>query len=117
MGFPRHEDFFNVVAATWMKKIIYNLEPEIITDYVRHPTYCAACKVAPKIKPKSTRFKRTAVASGITNYNKFSKTMASLNPKKCKAVIQMLKKMGDVPEPKMLSGKINPPKILAKLNL
>ena len=54
IGFPRKEDYFEVAAATWMQKIIYNAEPEMITDNVRHPSYRPACKVAPIIKPKST---------------------------------------------------------------
>ena len=81
VGFLRHSNFFEVAAATWMQKIMYNREPKIITDHVRHPTYHEAYKITPKIKPKSTRFKRTAIACGIANYNKLSKTTASLRLK------------------------------------
>ena len=97
VGFPRHDVLFEVTAATWMHKIIFNKEPQIVLDYVRYPRSRAACKVAPVLKPNTTRFKRTAIASGIANYNKLSNTTASLEPKKAKVVIQKLDKMGAVP--------------------
>ena len=81
VGFPRKEDYFKVAAATWMHKIIYNAEPEMITDYVRHPSYRAPCKVTPKIKPKSTRFKPTAIASGIYYYKKLNNKPLLYPPK------------------------------------
>ena len=81
VGFPRKEDYSEVAAATWMHKIIYNAEPEMITDYVRHPSYRAAYKVAPKIKPKSTYFKQTAIASGIYYYNKLNNKPLLYPPK------------------------------------
>ena len=39
VGFPRREDYFEVAAATWMHKIIHQNNPEMITDYIRHPKY------------------------------------------------------------------------------
>ena len=56
VGFPRHSNYFEVATATWMQKIIFNMEPEMITDYEMHSTYPAACKVTPKVKPKSASF-------------------------------------------------------------
>ena len=94
VGFLRKKDYFEVAAATWMYKIINNAEPEMITDYVRHSSYRAACKVAPKIKPKSTCFKCTAIASGIYYYNKLNSKTAALPPKKCKALIKKMITMG-----------------------
>ena len=42
-GFLRKDDYFEVSVATSMHKIIYDNEPNMITDYIRHPTYRAAC--------------------------------------------------------------------------
>ena len=98
VGFPRRSDFFEIAAATWMHKIIYQNGPEMITDYVRHPTYRKACKVAPVIKPRSTRFKRTAIASGIYHYNKLHTNTASLEPKKCKKLIGMMENYDKEPK-------------------
>ena len=72
VGFPRKKDYFEVTTATWMHKIIYNNEPEMITYYIRYPTYREACKVAPRIKLRSTSFKRTAIASRIYSFNKLN---------------------------------------------
>jgi len=46
--FPRKDDYFEVMAATWMHIIIYNNEPKMINDYIRHPTHQAAFKVSRK---------------------------------------------------------------------
>ena len=70
----------------------------MITDYVRHPTYRQACKVAPIIKPRTARFKRTAIASGIHYYNKLHTDTASLDPKKCKKLIYMMDNYDEVPK-------------------
>ena len=70
----------------------------MITDYIRHPKYRQACKVAPIIKPRTTRFKRTAIASGIHYYNKLHTNTAKLEPKKCKKLIYLMSKYDDEPK-------------------
>ena len=37
VGFPRHSDLIECAAASWMQKIIYTLEPEMIIDLVKFP--------------------------------------------------------------------------------
>ena len=96
-----------------MHKIINQNEPEMITDNVRHPTYRQACKVAPIIKPRTARFKRTAIASGIHYYNKLHTDTASLDPKKCKKLIYMMDNYDEVPKMSQLNrvNKSNDPPI------
>ena len=80
----------------------------MITDYIRQPKYRQACKVAPKIKPRTARFKRTAIASGIHQYNKLHTNTASLNPKKCKKLIYEMEKYDKEPKISQLN-KVNKP--------
>ena len=98
VGFPRRSDYFEIAAATWMHKIIHQNNPEMITEYIRHPKYRKACKVAPIIKPRTTRFKRTAIASGIHYYNKLHTNTAKLEPKKCKKLIYTMDKYDEEPK-------------------
>ena len=107
--FPRKKDYFEVTAATWTHKIIYNNEPEMIIYYIRHPTYREACKVAPRIKLRSTSFKRTAIASRSYSYNKLNIDTVSLNPRKCKALIQIMEHFGAVPKISELNKVLKAP--------
>ena len=82
----------------------------MVSDYFRYPRSKAAGEVALVLKPKSMRFKKTAIASGIAYYKNISNTAALLEPKKAKVVIQKLGRMRDIPIKDMIGGKVNPPK-------
>ena len=61
VGFPRYEDLFECLAAMWMQKMVYNLEPSMIIELNKYPQSRSICIISPKTKPNSTRFKRTAI--------------------------------------------------------
>ena len=56
VGFPRYTDLIECAAATWMQKIIYTLEPEMIIELVKFPRSRSICKISPKTKQNSARF-------------------------------------------------------------
>ena len=82
VGFPRYSDLIECAAANWMQEIIYTLEPEMTTDIVKFPRSRSICKISPKIKPNSTRFKRTAINSAIACLNKADIRLTGLPPAK-----------------------------------
>ena len=57
VGFPRYDDLIECAAATWMQKMVYNLETEMIIELIEFPRSRAICKISPKTKPNSARFK------------------------------------------------------------
>ena len=84
VGFPRYTDLIECVAATWMQKIIYTLEPEMNIDLVKFPRSRSICKISPKTKPNSARTKRTAINSVIACLNKADLASTGLPPAKLK---------------------------------
>ena len=78
VSFPRYSDLIECTAADWMQKIIYTLEPEMITDLVKFPRSRSICKISQKIKPNSARFKRTAINSAIACFNKVDDSISGL---------------------------------------
>ena len=57
VGFHRHSDLIECAVASWMQKIIYTLAPEMIIDLVKFPRSRSICKISPKTKPNTARFK------------------------------------------------------------
>ena len=98
VGFPRFSDLIECAAASWMQKIIYMLEPEMIIDLVKFPRSRSICKISPKIKPNSARFKRTAVNSAISFLNKADLKWTGLPPEKFKKGLKKVKLCDPVPD-------------------
>ena len=84
VGFPRYTDLIECAAATWMQKIIYTLEPEMIIELVKFFRSRSICKISPKTKPNSAKFKRTSINSAIACLNKADLTLTGLSPAKYK---------------------------------
>ena len=53
-----------------MQKIVYTLEPDMIVELIKFPRSRSICKISPKTKPNTTRFKQTAINSAIACLNK-----------------------------------------------
>ena len=98
VGFPRKSDLIECVAASWMQKIIYTLEPKMIIDLVKFPRSRSICKISPKIKPNSARFKRTAINSAIACLNKADLKLTGLPPEKFKKGLKKVKLSENVPD-------------------
>ena len=89
--FPRYTDLIECAAATWMQKMVYNLEPEMIIELIKFPWSRAICKISPKTKPNSARFKRTAINSAIACLNKADLALTGFNPAKFKKGLTKVK--------------------------
>ena len=98
VGFPRYCDLIECAAANWMQKIIYTLEPKMITELVKFPRSRSICKISPKTKPNSARFKRTAINSAISCLNKADLKLTGLPPDKFKKGLKQVKLCEKVPD-------------------
>ena len=98
VGFPRKSDLIECAAASWMQKIIYTLEPKMIIDLVKFPRSRSICKISPKTKPNSARFKRTAINSAISCLNKADLKLTGLPPEKFKKGLKKVKLSENVPD-------------------
>ena len=67
-----------------MQKIIYTLEPEMIIVLDKFPRSRSICKISPKIKPNSARFKRTAINLATSYLNKADLRLTGLPTDKFK---------------------------------
>ena len=88
VGFFRYNDLIECSAAKWMQKMIFTLEPTMMTELIKFPRSRSICKISPLTKPNSTRFKRTAVNSVISCFNKVDNSLTSLAPGKFKKGIK-----------------------------
>ena len=88
VGLPRYDDLIECAAATWMQTMVYNLEPTMIIELIKFPRSRSTCKIGPKTKPNSARFKRTAINSAIACLNKADIALTGLAPAKLKKFIQ-----------------------------
>ena len=82
VGFPRYEDIIECSATIWMQKMVYNLEPSMIIELIKLPQSRSICKISPKTKPNSRRFKRTAINSAIACLNKVDNALTGFAPAK-----------------------------------
>ena len=98
VGFPRKSDLIECAAASWMQKIIFTLEPKMITELVKFPRSRKICKISPKVKPNSARFKRTAINSAIYCLNKADLKLTGLPPKKFKKGLKKVKLSDPLPD-------------------
>ena len=78
-------------GATWMQKEIHTLEPEMIMKLVKFPRSRSICKIRPKTKPNSVRFKQTAINSAIACLHKADLALTGLIPAKFKKGFQKVK--------------------------
>ena len=81
-------DLIECSAATWMQKIVYSLEPTMISELIEFPRSRSICKISPITKPNSARFKRTAINSAIACFNKVDNSLSVLLPEKFKKSIK-----------------------------
>ena len=65
----------------------------MIIDLVKFPRSRSICKISPKIKPNTARFKRTAINSAISYLNKADYRLTGLPPDKFKKGLKKSKIM------------------------
>ena len=70
----------------------------MITELVKFPRRCSICKISPKTKPNSARFKRTAINSAISCLNKADLKLTGLPPDKFKKGLKKVKLRDPVPD-------------------
>ena len=88
VNFPLKSNIYEAFSAAWMQKIISTGQPEQIIDLIRLPRSRDKCKLTPNQLTRSGRFKRSAIISGITNYNKIHAEIRCLPPDKCSKIIK-----------------------------
>ena len=81
--------------------MIFTLEPTMITELIKFPRSRSICKISPLTKPNSTRFKRTAINSAISSFNKVDNSLASLALDKFKKGLKKVP-LGEKPSKQIL---------------
>ena len=71
-----------------MQKIISTGQPEQIINMIRLPRSREKCKLTPIQITRSGRFERSALISGIYNYNKIHAELRCMPPEKCSKIIK-----------------------------
>ena len=87
-GPPLKSNIYEAFSAAWMQKIIFTREPNQIIGQIRLPRSREKCQLTPNKRTRSGRFKRSAIISGIYNYNQIHADLRCLPPDKCSKIIK-----------------------------
>ena len=84
-------EIIDEASSKFIQKIIFNREPEYINSMIKAPRSRACADHTYNDKIKGKRVERSAIVTGISNYNRIPPELKNLPPKKLSEKLKQTK--------------------------